>query len=160
MHQPRKLIAFVVAVLTVLGTTTSVASAARPLIDLRGAATDSYEVDSGGTARLVGEVTGRPFGGAYVATLAAGDGTLPVPGQCEPATATLQVDGPRRKHLDLGGSGQVCGLWTDATYVVTHRFTGIYQVTASSRRRLVGTDGWLSLVLATEGRAGVEVFDS
>jgi hypothetical protein len=43
---------------------------------------------------------------------------------------------------------------------VTHRFVGGYVVTDATHRKLRGTDGWISLILATEGRANVEVFDS
>jgi hypothetical protein len=160
MNPFRTILVLVIAVLAVLGATATTASAAKPRIDLRGAQVGSSVLDDAGTAHLSGEVTGRPFGGAYTATLAAADGSLPEPGACEPASATLDVDGPRRKHLELVATGEVCGQWTDATYVVTHRFTGSYEVADSSRCRLVGTDGWISVVLATEGRANVEVYDS
>ena len=43
---------------------------------------------------------------------------------------------------------------------MTHDFIGRYEVTASSVRRVRGTDGWIGIVLATEGRANVEAFDS
>jgi hypothetical protein len=160
MNLPTKTIAVAAGALLLAGTTATAASAAKPRIDLRGEGLGSFVLDDAGTAHLGGEVTGIPFGGAYTATLAAADGSLPEPGTCEPASGTLEVDGPRRKHLELAAAGEVCGEWTDATYVVTHRFTGGYEVVASSKRRLLGTDGWISLVLATEGRANVEVFDS
>ena len=131
-----------------------------PRIDLRGAAVGSFVVDDAGAAHLTGQVTGKPFDGAYSAVLAADDGTLPGPGVCEPAHATLDVTGAKGRHLGLTATGEVCGTWPDATYVVTHKFVGRYEVTASSARRLRGTDGWISYVLATEGRANVEAFDS
>lgn len=143
-----------------LGTTVPAEAGPRPRIDLRSTDGDTFLVDDAGAARLTGEVTGTPFGGAYSAVLAADDGTLPEPGVCEPAHATLDVTGTKRRYLDLVATGEVCGTWPDTTYVVTHRFTGRYEVSASSARRLRGTDGWISQVLATEGRAGVEVFDS
>jgi hypothetical protein len=137
------------------------AEAARPpVIDLHGHGLASYVIDDAGTARLSGAVTGAPFDGTYTATLAATDGSLPEPGSCEPATATVNVVGSRLRHLELTGSGRVCGEWTDATYVVTHRFVGRYEVTASSARRLLGTDGWYTLILATEGRANLEAIDT
>jgi hypothetical protein len=135
-------------------------AAPRPAVDLRGEGVGSYVVDDAGTARLSGTVTGTPFGGTYTAVLAADDGTLPEPGVCEAATATVDVTGTRGRHLELSGAGQVCGTWPDATYVVTQSFTGRYVVTDASARRLRGTDGWFSLILATEGRANVEAFDS
>ena len=80
-------------------------------------------------------------------------------GSCEPATGTLDVTSPKRT-LRLDAVGEVCGEYVDATYVVTHRFVGHYVVTDATSRKLRGTDGWISLILATEGRANVEVFDS
>jgi hypothetical protein len=131
-----------------------------PVIDLRGAGVGSYTLDADGTAHLSGAVTGAPFDGAYTATLSSADGTLPVPGTCEPATGTLEVAGSRSRTLELAATGQLCGTWADATYVVTHRFVGRYVVADASARRLRGTDGWISLILATEGRANVEAIDT
>ena len=152
------------AVLTVAALAMSTAAspavaAPKPLVDLRGADVGTYSLDAAGTAHLAGSVTGDPFDGTYVATLAADDGSLPVPGSCEPATGTLEVTSPRRT-LRLDAVGQVCGEYADATYVVTHRLVGSYVVTEATHRRLRGTDGWISLILATEGRANVEAFDS
>ncbi len=130
------------------------------VLDLRGDDLGSFTVDEAGTARLAGRVTGAPFDGAYTATLSALDGTLPAPGACEPATATVQVTAPRRRFLQLAATGEVCGTWPDATYVVTHSFVGRYEVTRSSVRRVRGTDGWISLILATEGRANLEAIDT
>jgi hypothetical protein len=152
----------VIAGALLVATTAAAADAAprRPVLDLRGAEVGSFVVDDAGTARLAGTVTGRPFDGGYTATLAADDGSLPAAGSCEPATATVEVTGPRNKHLALAAVGEVCGTWPDATYVVTHDFTGRYDVSRSSIKRIRGTDGWIGIVLATEGRANVEVFDS
>ncbi len=137
------------------------ADAARPpVIDLRGAGLGSYVIDDAGIARLSGPMTGAPFDGAYTATLAASDGNLPEPGRCEPATATVDVVGSRRRHLQVTGDGRVCGEWTDATSVVTHRFVGRYKVIAASARRLRHTDGWYTLILVTQGRANVEAIDT
>ncbi len=137
------------------------ADAARPpVIDLRGSDLGSYVIDDAGTARLSGSMTGAPFDGAYTATLTASDGSLPEPGRCEPATATVDMVGSRDRHLQLAGDGRVCGEWTDATYVVTHRFVGRYSVTAASARRLRNTDGWYTLILATQGRANMEAIDT
>jgi hypothetical protein len=146
--------------LLVITTASAAPAASPPRIDLRGAGVGSFTLDDAGSALLTGTVTGRPFDGGYTATLSADDGSLPDAGSCEPGTATVHVAGPRQRFLDLAASGEVCGTWPDATYVVTHDFTGRYEVTASSARRLHGTDGWIGIVLATEGRANVEVFDS
>lgn len=137
------------------------ALAARPpVVDLRGAGVGSYTLDSDGSARLSGAVTGAPFDGAYTATLTSADGSLPEPGDCEPATAAVDVAGPKGRTLHLAAEGEVCGTWVDATYVVTHRFVGRYVVTDASARRLRGTDGWITVILATEGRANLEAVDT
>lgn len=159
MNRMTQTIALAVAALAVPAIASPAVAAPKPLVDLRGAEVGSYVLDSSGTARLTGSVLGDPFDGAYVATLAADDGSLPAPGSCEPATGTLDVTAPRRM-LRLDALGKVCGEYADATYVVTHRFVGRYVVTDATSRRLRGTDGWISLILASEGRANVEAFDS
>lgn len=152
------------AALAVAGATgvagTAGAAPSKVLVDLRGAGVGTHVVDEAGTAHLSGDATGKPFDGSYTAALAPDDGSLPAPGACEPATGTLDLSGSRGRHLHLEATGSVCGEWTDATYVVTHRFTGTYVVTASSSRRLVGTDGWISQILTNRGGANIEVFDS
>jgi hypothetical protein len=77
-----------------------------------------------------------------------------------PATGTFEVIGSRDHTFRMDAVGDVCGEYADATYVVTHRFVGRYVVADASKRKLEGTDGWISLILATEGRANVEAFDS
>lgn len=151
----------VAAGLLLTGLSAVPAHAARPpVIDLRGSGPGSYVMNDAGTARLTGSVTGAPFNGTYTATLSATDGSLPEPGSCEHATAIVDVVASRERHLQLSGTGRVCGEWTDASYVVTHRFVGRYEVTTASTRRLRGTDGWYSLILASEGRANVEALDT
>jgi hypothetical protein len=165
MHLSTKLVALVTGAALIpcaaLVATAGTADAAPPpKLDLRGASMGSFELDPDGSARLAGTVTGTPFDGAYTATLAAADGSLPEPGHCEPATATLEVTGPKGRHLGLAATGEVCGEWADATYVVTHRFVGRYDVAVAPTGRLRGTDGWISLILATGGRANVEAIDT
>jgi hypothetical protein len=148
-----------VAAFAVVAAASPAVAAPKPLVNLTGAGLGTYALDAAGTAHLAGAVTGDPFDGTYAATLAAADGSLPEPGSCEPATATLSVTSAKRSmHLDA--TGEVCGEFTDATYVVTHSFVGRYDVADATPRRLKGTDGWISFILATEGRANVEAFDS
>jgi hypothetical protein len=154
------LAATAVASLAMATSASPAAAAPKPLVDLRGDGVGSYVLDTAGTAHLGGSVVGRPFDGTYVATLAADDGSLPAPGLCEPATGTLVVAGSRDRTLSLEAVGEVCGEFSDATYVVTQRFVGRYVVTDATSRRLRGTDGWISLILATEGRANVEAIDT
>ena len=152
--------AALIGTLLVLASASPATAAPRPAVDLRGAGIGSYALDAERTARLKGVVTGVPFDGAYTAALSSSDGSLPAPGECEPATAAVHVTGERHRTLDLAATGEVCGTWADATYVVTHSFVGRYVVTDASVRRLRGTDGWTSLILATEGRANIEAIDT
>lgn len=164
--QPLKKTATVIAsliggALLVAATTAPAAATPRPVIDLRGAEVGTFAMDETRSARLEGRVTGVPFDGTYAAVLTPVDGTLPAAGDCEPATATMRVVGPTKKRfLHLAATGTVCGTWPDATYVVTHDFVGRYDVVGSTVRRVRGTDGWISMVLATEGRANVEAIDT
>lgn len=159
MNRTTRLTALAVAALAVPAIASPAVAAPKPLVNLRGADVGAYALDAAGTAQLSGSVIGDPFDGTYAATLAADDGSLPAPGSCEPATGTLDVTSPKRT-LGLDAIGEVCGEYVDATYVVTHRFVGRYVVTDATSRKLHGTDGWISLILATEGRANVEAFDS
>ena len=152
--------AFVAGAVLAVGTALPAQAAAPPKIDLRGASVGSYTLDGTGAAHLTGDAIGKPFDGTYTAVLTADDGTLPEPGVCEPATATVDITGDRGRYLQLAGSGNVCGQWADATYVVTHRFTGRYVVSGSSVRNTLRTDGWLGLTLATEDRANLEAIDT
>ena len=159
MNRITRLTALAVAALAVPAIASPAVAAPKPLVDLRGADVGTYSLDAAGTAQLAGSVIGDPFDGTYVATLAADDGSLPAPGSCEPATGTLDVTSPKRT-LRLDAVGEVCGEYADATYVVTHRFVGQLRRHRRHAPPLRGTDGWISLILATEGRANVEVFDS
>jgi len=149
-----------IGALLVLAPATPAMAAPRPAVDLRGEGVGAYALDAGGTARLRGAITGAPFDGSYRARLSSSDGSLPAPGECEPGTAAVHVNGKGHRSLDLRATGEVCGRWVDATYVVTHEFVGRYVVTDASSRRLRGTDGWISLILATEGRANIEAIDT
>ena len=159
MH-PRTTTAVVIGTLLAAVAAPAAMAAPPPVVDLRGAGVGTYVLDVEGSAHLVGDVTGAPFDGTYTATLASSDGSLPAPGVCEAATASVDVAGTKGRTLHLAATGEVCGTWADATYVVTHRFVGRYEVTDASARRLRGTDGWISVVLATEGRANIEAIDT
>ena len=113
-----------------------------------------------GSATVSGPVVGAPFDGEYTAVLTADDGTLPEPGEAEPATATVTVVGPRGQQLVLTGSGTVTGEWVGPNAALTHKFTGRYTAD-STVHRVDGTDGWYSVgVAATMSLGYVEAFDS
>ncbi len=147
------------AVLTV-GAVAPAQAAPPPRIDLRSTTLGTYVLDDAGAAVIAGDVSGKPFDGAYTAVLAADDGSLPEPGACEPGTATVEVTGERGRYLQLAATGEICGKWIGPNNAVTHKLVGRYQVVDSSVRNTRGTDGWIGLGLATEGRAFLELFDS
>ena len=156
---------FVTATVTAAALVVGAASAAaapgsggRHRVDTHGFGT--YTIETDGSAAVTGTATGAPFDGDVVATLAAADGTLPEPGVCEQASATLRLTGTRGRVLALTSTDEVCGEYPDATYVVSHVFTGRYLVTESSTRRFLGTDGFLEVRLAVDGRASVFAIDT
>ena len=135
------------------------AASPRPRVEFDGLGTSTF-VDAG-TVTVQIPVTGRPFDGTVTARLSAKDGTLPEPGQCEPAKVTLTVAGPGHRFARLTARGDVCGHWLQPpTSVVTHVFTGRYLTVASSRPLLVGTDGWLEIRLADGGVAATTAVDT
>lgn len=86
------------------------------------------------------------------ATLSPVDGTLPEPETCEPANATIVVEGGRKASMTLVGTGNVCGKYPQQpTSVVTQVFTGRYDVVDADVRRLVGTDGFFEIRLGLGG---------
>ena len=154
-HRRRRHTALTLAgvVAVTLAVAQPVDAAKRYRIDSSGPGT--FVMESDGSARIRGTSTGAPFDGAHEARLAADDGSLPLPGFCEPATATLRVDGGRRRFVEMTATGDVCGEYTDATYVVAHSFNGRYVVDASTKRKLVGTTGFMSQAISVDGRSHV-----
>ena len=91
------------------------------------------------------------------------DRTLPAPGECERAFATMSAYGARGVDLTLVGMGDVCGTWVQpGTSIVTHVFTGRYEVYGeeTSPKRLDGTDGWYEVRLADDGSASAFAVDT
>lgn len=91
------------------------------------------------------------------------DRTLPAPGECEDAFATMSAYGARGVDLTLVGMGEVCGTWTQpGTSNVTHVFTGRYEVYGEETmpKRLDGTDGWYEVRLAEDGGASAFAVDT
>jgi hypothetical protein len=147
-----------VAALATIAPITSAGAAPRPKVDLAGPGTHVVATD--GSAAVTGQATGRPFDGAYSATLAAADGTLPAPGVCEPGTVSVLVDGPGRKHLTLAATGDVCGQHVDESFVVTQVFGGTYEVLDAAPRNLTGSDGFLEVRLEVDGGASLLALDT
>lgn len=91
------------------------------------------------------------------------DRTLPAPGDCESAFATVSAYGVRGVDLTLVGMGEVCG--TDVqppTSMVSHVFTGSFEVYGeqTTPRRFDGVDGFYEIRLAEGGAAGVFATDT
>ncbi len=90
------------------------------------------------------------------------DRTLPAPGECERAFATMSAYGVPGVDLWLVGYGEVCGQWVQpGTSIVTHVFTGRYEVYGdeTAPKRLEGTDGWYEVRLAEDGSASAFAID-
>jgi hypothetical protein len=159
MRQNRTLVLAVAlaAALTTVGAAPALAGPP-PRIDLR-SQDGSLTLGGDGSATVAGSLTGSPFDGDYTAVLTADDGSLPEPGEKEPATASVTVVGAHGRTLVLTGSGTVEGRWTDQTYRATHVFIGRYTA-ESTVRRVDGTDGWYSIGLSDVGTGYAEAFDS
>jgi hypothetical protein len=153
----RRVVVAVTVAAAAIGLTAAIANAAGPAIDLDGMGT--YVVEDDGSVTVRGSITGQPVAGPFVGTLAADDGSLPEPGDCEPATATLRAEGVKRRFVELTADGDVCGQWTDETYRATHVFTGRYVLTASFPRKR-SIDGFYEIRLADNGVAGVRAIDT
>jgi hypothetical protein len=151
----------VVVLATALGaaTSTPALAAPKPRVSLSSQGGELV-LGQDGSATVSGPVQGTPFDGQYTAVLTADDGTLPEPGETEPATATVTVVGPRGQQLVLTGSGTVTGEWVGPNAALTHKFTGRY-IADSTVHRVDGTDGWYSVgVAATMSLGYAEAFDS
>lgn len=158
MNERAALLTTGLAVALALAPITTAQAGTKYKVDSGGQGT--YTVGTDGAAVVTGTATGAPFDGRYRAVLRADDGTLPDPGQCEPGSATLRLDGPRGRYLELASDDEICGQFLQPPYVVTQLFTGRYDVTATSERRLRGGDGFLEIRLATEARASVFAVDT
>ena len=158
----RKTGAFAVVVLAAaLGAATSTPALAgpKPRVTLSSQG-GQLALGQDGSATVSGPVAGAPFDGQYTAVLTADDGSLPEPGDAEPATATVTIIGSRGQQLVLTGTGTVTGEWVGPNAALTHKFTGRYTAD-STLRRVDGTDGWYSVgVAATMSLGYFEAFDS
>ena len=97
----------------------------------------------------------RTLTGDLAATIQADDNTMPAAGECETAIAFVFVEGERGANLFLSSAGEVCGHWLQEPNVVTHSFTGVMTIEESDKPKLEGTEGFLDITLAVDGRANV-----
>jgi hypothetical protein len=116
-----------------------------------------------GTGELSGR-NGRHTRDVQVAAvIQTDDRTLPAPGECESAFATMSAYGVRNVDLTLVGMGEVCGTYVQPpTSIVSHVFTGTFEVYGEETmpRRLEGVDGFYEIRLADDGTASVFAIDT
>jgi len=142
----------------VLAPVTSAQAAPKPAVDFDGSGT--FTLTTGEVAVATGSVSGAPFTGTFRASLQPLDGTLPEPGVCESAHASIRIDGPRGRYAVFLGNAEVCGQYVDSVNIVTHVFSSTYDVVSTSERKLRGGDGWMEIRLTADGRGVVSAFDS
>ncbi len=145
------------AALVVAASTTGAdpASAARhPRVAVSGSGT--HQPPEWGLTRVQAEVEGRRIDGTFTAGLRLD--AVPAPGECVGAWANFAIqDG--RHWFSFVSQGEVCGHSVQepisSVYAV---YTGEFDLYEASRRGWADTQGWVSIRLATEGRASVEVY--
>jgi hypothetical protein len=142
----------------VLAVAAPVDAARRPKVELSTETGSFFAL--GGGALVEADMDGRPFDGAATAVLLADDGSLPAPGACEAATVSFGLDGRARRFISAVATGEVCGQFVQPPFIATQVFTGRYEVTDSSRRPLVGADGFLEVRLGEDGSASLFLIDT
>ena len=116
-----------------------------------------------GTGELSGRNGRRSRDVQVAAVIQTDDRTLPAPGECESAFATMSAYGARDVDLTLVGMGEVCGTYVQPpTSIVSHVFTGRFEVYGEETepRRLEGVDGFYEIRLADNGTASVFAIDT
>ena len=118
----------------------------------------SHEPPEWGLTRVRAEVEGRQLDGTLTAGLRMD--AVPAPGECVAAWANFAIqDGPR--SFSFVSLGEVCGQSVqEPTSSVFAVYTGDFDLYEATGRGWTDTQGWVSIRLATEGRAGVEVYAS
>jgi len=120
------------------------------------AGTGTHDPAQWGLTRVRAEVHGRTLDGTFTAGVRMDE--VPAPGECLPAHANFAVyDG--RSWFDFVSQGEVCGHAVQPpTSTVFAVYTADFDLYDSSRRGWTDTQGWMSIRLAVDGRASVEVY--
>ncbi len=153
----RRTLARVAAVVLACGTTTAVlagpaGAAPREKFDYS-ASMDGTWAQSGDSAIVTGSGDvylprfKEPMQGVVNAGLTPDDGTMPEPETCEPAHATIVVEGNKHVSETLTGDGQVCGVFPQDPFIVTHVFTGRYNIVDTAKNTLRKADGFFEIRL-------------
>ncbi len=143
-----------IVVATAAATTGPAAATGHAPIALSG--TGTHEPPEWGLTRIRSEVDGRGLDGTFTGGLRID--TMPAPGTCAPAWMSFAVrDGEH--WFDFVSLGEVCGQSVEEpTSVVYAVYTGEFDLYDSSRPGFTDTQGWVSVRLAVDGRASVEVY--
>ena len=158
-HPRRRLaLALTLGALLALGATTQASAAQAPSFLLSGG--DHWITHDSGYPVVLGpaevQLRRRTLTGDLAANIHPDDRTMPVPGECETATAFVFMEGERGANTWLSSAGEVCGLFVHVPdSVVTHTFTGSMTIEESDRRGLAGKTGFLEIRLAEDGGAHV-----
>jgi hypothetical protein len=128
----------------------------RPLIDLGGRGSAA---DEGWRYAAQGNVSGRPFNGTWAAGIKPDGGFWPAEGQCTGGDVVASVDGPERKEISIVAIGEICAPSADAA-AVRYAFTGEFDAYEAVPRRLSDTQGWIEIIIATDGSANLTLVSS
>jgi hypothetical protein len=153
-----RVIAAIAAIAVAAGVGTAVVADSSPPVDFN--ATGTYQLGDDATVTIRGITAGHPVNGPYVGTVAADDGSLPAPGDCEPASATLRVTGTEKRFVDLVAFGDICGVSTDTAGQAAHVFTGRYDATGASPSPIPHSDGFYEVRIADNGTSSVLAIDT
>jgi hypothetical protein len=154
----RKALLLSAAVLAIVAATAATIAPAqagtRYQLQLDGFGTGSPSV---GSVEVAGDIDGWPVRGAFTGSFSSDDGTLSEPGVCEPGTATLHIQVSAKRYVEFTATGDLCGEWADQTYIVTHVFTGRYQVSAQQHVHIPrkALEGFMEYRLGNDGSASV-----
>ncbi len=147
-----KVLGLAVGLATLPMATTATASSNEARIAVRATGTIT---DEGWRYTLHGTATGRPFPGELFGVMRPQTGTWPAPGSCTSGDASVVVNGPERKRLDLVTVGDVCRLSDDSAYV----FIGQFDSYGSTPRRLNDIQGTIDIRVTDDGQAIVTAIE-
>ena len=118
--------------------------------------TGTHEPPEWGLTRVQADVDGRVLDGTFTGGLRIP--RMPSPGECAPAWMNFAVQDGKHWH-DFVSDGEVCAHSPQPpTSTVFAVYTGDFDLYESSRPGFTDTQGWVSVRLATDGSASVEVY--
>ncbi|GAA2113845.1 hypothetical protein [Nocardioides bigeumensis] len=144
----RRLLVLAAVAATILSALLAAPAQARPAkLQLTGLGDAVVPAD--GAATFTAYLNGTPLSGRAEGRLEPADGTLPIVGTCEEATARLYVHDGAGRFVDLvAEAGQVCSIWLPLGTM--QAFDGHFAVVSTSERKLRRVDGPLQVRLLGE----------